>query len=193
MIQRAFCLTYLHCHGLKFQTVMLPNGMWGSVYGASCRHNDLGMLNLSALQDQLIEYFVTNNVTVGDGITMPALFGDQIYQPTLAITSREGDAEEGSFQWWVDKRMNSAREVIEHGYGDMFELFLILHMKKKFKLYRTGPEMHALVVICMFLQNIYTCYNGSKVQGEMDCAGVTIDEYLPLDEILNIIEYPNNI
>ena len=103
------------------------------------------------------------------------------------------DAPEHSLQWWIDKRINSAREVIEHRYGDLFEWFFILCMKKKFRLYRTGVEMHALILMCMFLQNVYTCYNGSKVQGEMDCPGVTIEEYLPLDEVLNVVEFPDQV
>ena len=83
--------------------------------------------------------------------------------------------------------------MIEHGYGDLFEWFLILCMKKKFCLYRTGAEMHALVLMRMFLQNVYMCYNGSKVQGEMDCPAVTIEEYLPLDEVLNVVEFPDQV
>ena len=42
-IQRAFCSTYLKAHGLKFQSVCLPNGMWGNAWGCSMRHNNLGV------------------------------------------------------------------------------------------------------------------------------------------------------
>lgn len=72
--------------------------MWGLVYGVTCPHNDLGMLNLSALPDQLISYFIQNNVTIGDGITMPCFFGDRIYQSTLAIICRVDDVPEYSLQ-----------------------------------------------------------------------------------------------
>ena len=122
-IQRAFCSTYLKCNGLKCQTVMLPNGMWGSIYIASVRHNDLGMVNLSALPDLLLQHFVNHNITIGNG-GYPSMYGDAIYNNTLVITRKIENAVEGTFEWYLNKRLNSARQCIEHGYLDLFgELF----------------------------------------------------------------------
>ena len=53
--------------------------------------------------------------------------------------------------------------------------------------------MQALVLVSLFLQNIYTCYNGNKVQTQMMAEKVDIDRYLPLDEELDIVEFPNCI
>ena len=66
-------------HGLKFQTGMLPNGIWASCFGASQRHNDLGMLSLLVLPDQLISYFIELGIRLGDGESFPALYGNSIF------------------------------------------------------------------------------------------------------------------
>jgi hypothetical protein len=43
------CSGYLRSHGLKYQTVLLPNGLFTGVFGLSISHNDLGVLNMSRL------------------------------------------------------------------------------------------------------------------------------------------------
>ena len=79
---------------------MLPNGIWASCFGASQRHNDLGMLSLLVLPDQLISYFIELGIRLGDGELFPALYGDSIFQHTLMICCKIADgqkhSEEGS-------------------------------------------------------------------------------------------------
>jgi len=43
-LQRAFYSGYFRAHGLKYQSVLLPNWLWGSVWGAAMSHNDNGIL-----------------------------------------------------------------------------------------------------------------------------------------------------
>ncbi len=47
---------YLKGHGLKYQNVLFLNGMVAGVFGASARHNDVDVLNLSRLQEYLEEF-----------------------------------------------------------------------------------------------------------------------------------------
>ena len=54
-IQRAFYSGYMRAHGLKYQTLILPNGMLGSVWGSAISHNDIGVLNMSGLETHLQE------------------------------------------------------------------------------------------------------------------------------------------
>ena len=135
LIHRAFCNTYVKKHGLKFQSLMLPNGMWASAYGSSVRHNDLGMLNLSALPDQLLQYFVENNVALGGDNSFPSMYGDSIYHNTLVVTRKIANAAEGSLEELLNKRMNCGREAVEHGYGQMGEHFKLFEKKRKFQLF----------------------------------------------------------
>ena len=174
-IQKAFCSTYLKAHGLKFQSVCLPNGMWGNAWGCLMRHNDLGVLNLSGLADDMIQKFAENGIVLENG-SLPALFCDSIYHNTLVLARKienPTDAEE-----LLNERCNSARQSIELLYGDLFGLFHLLHYKDKFCLFRKGKEMYAIVIVCMFLQNCYTCYYGNKVQSSHCADKVDIDNIL---------------
>ena len=166
--------------------------MWAFAYGASQRHNDLGFLNLSALPDQVLEYFIENDVSLGedgDEFVYPAMYGDGIYHNTLVVTGKIESAVQGSVEELINKRMNCGRESVEHGFGDLGEHFKLLKVKKKFSVFKNGKEMHALVMMTMFIQNIYTCFNGNKVMTQHKAEQPSLDFYLPLDENLEIIEW----
>ena len=71
-------------------------------------------------------------------------------------------------------------------------MFHLLKVKEKFRLFRKGKEMYAIVIVCMFIQNCYTCYYGNKVQ-TMHCADkVNINDYINLNEELNVIHWYND-
>jgi hypothetical protein len=56
---------YLKGHGLKYHNVLFPNGMVAGVFGASASHNDIGVLNLSRLQDYLEDVLVPDHIMAG--------------------------------------------------------------------------------------------------------------------------------
>ena len=53
--QWEFCTSYKTCHGIKVETVLLPNGI-STVYGpvSACLHDTASVLNMSALNQFLI-------------------------------------------------------------------------------------------------------------------------------------------
>ena len=57
-LQRAFYSGYFRGHGLKYQHVMLPNGLYGSVWGTSHTYNDVGVANMSGLEDYLFSVYL---------------------------------------------------------------------------------------------------------------------------------------
>jgi len=55
ILQEAVFSGYLKRHGLKVLTVVFPNGIIGYLYGpVSARENDIGLLNLSGLNQNLM-------------------------------------------------------------------------------------------------------------------------------------------
>ena len=52
-IQHSFYSGYFAGHGLKVQVLFLPNGMIGSIFVASWRVSDSGLLNMSGLDTYL--------------------------------------------------------------------------------------------------------------------------------------------
>jgi hypothetical protein len=71
-IQMAFYNGWKKHHGIKYQTVELPNGMCADMFGpCSFRHNDLELLAASNLNDRLRDVQVgrpRQYVSYGDGI-----------------------------------------------------------------------------------------------------------------------------
>ena len=60
-VQRAFYSGYFTGHGLKVQTVSLPNGLFGSAYVAPLRVSDAGLQNMSGLDHYLTTLFLEYN------------------------------------------------------------------------------------------------------------------------------------
>ena len=83
-LQRTFFSNYFKEHGLKFQVVAFPDGMIGSIFGCSIRHNDNGVLNMSGLNDYLQDILEP----MGDTFVYPAIYCDAIYQLAETIINR---------------------------------------------------------------------------------------------------------
>ena len=79
-IQRAFYSGFIRRHGLKAQTIFLPDGMVGSVWIASLRNNDNGMFNMSNMGDYLLEVLPTMPNCGPDRNVHYALYCDMIFQ-----------------------------------------------------------------------------------------------------------------
>ena len=128
-IQRAFYSGYLRQHGLKYQTLLLPNGLFGSVWGSSISHNDIGIMNMSGLEQYLQE-----TLDFIPGTTMfPTVFGDAIFVPSPVITNRILNSD--LRQEIIDKRMNSIRQSVELMYGLFFGIFHLFKEPQKFHLF----------------------------------------------------------
>ncbi len=68
---------YLRGHGLKNQTTLFPNGVVAGVFGTSMSHNDIGVLNMSALT-RYLEDILYPDYAMGGGL-LPALYRDAIF------------------------------------------------------------------------------------------------------------------
>ena len=172
---------------MKYQTVLLPNGMVAGVYGTSGNNNDLGVLNLSGLAHYL-EGILHPAHTLAGGI-LPALYGDAIFQPAnystiVAKHPLVGNREQRRYIKRLNFRMSGVRQSIEHMYGALFNLFHLLKMPRQFRLFHDAETAYRTGVVCFFLLNCYTCFNGSACNSMFEMFPPTIEEYLPLDEQL---------
>ena len=162
--------------------------MIAGVFGASASHNDVGVLNLSRIQDYLEDVLVPNYVMAG-GI-LPALYGDAIFQhlnhaTIIARYDLIGTIEEIEFLQRLNFRMSGIRQSIEHMYGQLFNLFRLLKTPRQFKLYNDGQLAYRVGVICFFILNCYTCLNGSPCNSMFNTEPPSLQDYLPLDEQLH--------
>ena len=120
-----------------------------------------------------------------------SMYADVIYDNTLVVMRRIEDPA-NDMEEILNVRMNTYRQVIEHLFGDLFQLFDLLNRKKKFRIYRKGKEMYAIVLVCFFIQNCYTCYYGNKCQTQHNAEKPDINMYLNVNEEFEIVEWDSD-
>ena len=178
-IQKAFYSGYFRGHGLKYQHILLPNGLYGSVWGASHSHNDVGIANLSGLEDYL--FAVLDEDENGN---LPCALADGIFCDSAVIMStkvRDGaDVDERRLY----RRMASVRQPVELQYGNFFSKFRFFQNKDAHHLFNKAELAFRAGMVGFFLLNCHTCMNGSVVNLYFNLPAPTIEDYLSLDEEL---------
>jgi hypothetical protein len=72
---------------------------------------------------------------------------------------------------------------IEHGYGQLFNLFWIMIRSESHSMLDDGIHIFRLGIVCFLLQNCYVCFNGSTTCSAFNnyVSPPSIAEYLPLE------------
>ena len=176
-VQRAFYSGYLRRHGLKAQVVYLPIGIIGSVYITELRQNDNGTLNISGLNNYLVQLLRGFLV---DGL-FPALFCDGIFAVLATIVPRfRNPSPELQL---LNQRLNGMREIIEHIFADHRNRFPLFNVPQHFRLFNHGVKVRRLTLVSFFVLNSYYCLQGTRCQFFGHIAP-TLAVYLPLNEVL---------
>ena len=169
------------------QVVFLPNGMIGSAYVASMRHNDNGVQNMSGLNDYLCRIlshlrFPSEN--------LPCLYADGIFStlptiiPRFLLLGARKELERTYFKE-VNRAMSPLRNTVEHLFGHHRNLFKLFERKTKFKLFSQREETKKIVLMSYFVLNCYHCLRGNgDTMTTFNVAPMSLEEYLPLDEVL---------
>ena len=178
-IQRSIYTRYKKFHGIKVETVLLPNGII-TLYGpVSARIHDVGgVLLLSNLDDFLW------NIQTNMPFDPLSAFGDSTYGaqhlrcirsyffqliPGIALTPEQDVC---------NNRIKPARQTIEHSYGELETNFRICTQPSSMKLCQSNPYAIEQLRVCHLLSNIYTCLNGNKCSLAFDCPPPLLDDYL---------------
>ena len=177
--QRSFYSGYFRHHGLKAQTIILPNGMITGVFITSLRHNDGGVLNMSGVSDNLTR--LLRNHPIPPINHLPAVYCDGIFAPKNCIVPRY--VSPNPFQKLINRYMSPLRVYIENIYADVKNVWRIFQTKGKFKILQKGRLVRKAFTIIFFVHNCYSCLNENRADYfNMRCP--TLGEYLPLDEDL---------
>ena len=76
-------------HGFKVQALILPNGMFGSIYLASLRLSNTGLLNMSGIDNYPSNLFRKLNIRMVDAFDQfPVLYVDRIFPRLATIVAR---------------------------------------------------------------------------------------------------------
>lgn len=173
-IQEAFYTGWKHIHGVKIQTVTLPDGIIADVFGpVSLRHNDLFTLAESDMNDRLDEMQegVYNNKY--------CLYGDSAYPVMSSITSRHSHPPLSVIEVLENKCMSSVRESIEWVNDDIKSKFAFVGFHKGLKLRQSKIDkiVCKMIVVAALLTNCYKCMNGCQTSAYFQLPPPTIEEY----------------
>jgi hypothetical protein len=167
-------------HSLKFQAVMLPNGIIGHLYGPfEGRRNDNYLLTESGLLDRLAHFAhqedVDDNTPLEDRYFQ--LFGDPAYGVGHHIISPFAGAGERTpeeKEW--NAQMSAVRIEVEHGFGIVANLWPFLNAGWKMQLYSSPVGRYYRVGV--LLANCLNCLCLNQVAQYFDCLPPDLDEYL---------------
>lgn len=177
--QRQAYTGHKRIHALKFQAIMLPNGMFGHLFGPhKGRRNNCALLNHSQILEMCAEHAVRNgtNEDTPDEEHYFQLFGDPAYGVSAQIQSPFsglGERTEEEKQW--NEMMSQVRIVVEHGFGIITNTWPFLNAGWKMRLgaspvghyYRTG----------VLLANGLNCIRPNQVSQYFDCEPPELVDY----------------
>ncbi|KAF7987128.1 hypothetical protein HWV62_339 [Athelia sp. TMB] len=166
-------------HALKFQALMLPNGIFGHLFGPEPgRHNDNHLLNKS----RLLETCAKHAVRPGTNDNTPAaerffqIFGDPAYGISHQIISPfagPGERTEAEKAW--NESMASVRIEVEHGFGIVANTWPFLNAG--WKMHINSSPVGRYYRTAVLLTNAITCLHENQVSQHFDVQPPDIFEY----------------
>lgn len=175
LIQQAFYNGWLRYHGIKNESVDLPDGLSMFVYGpSSSRQNDITVLHRSGINALLMNVHHRNGWNANRrGYCM---YGDSIY-PYLEHLKSKIPGALTLCQRSTNLALNAARESIEWHYGEVNQLF-------PFSTYKCRMQLRKMPVgditwVCFFLRNCLVCLGGgNKTSKTFNCFPPSFENYV---------------
>jgi hypothetical protein len=173
LLQRAFYTGWKKIHALKWQTVYLPNGMTGHLWGpASIRHNDLWTLHESDI----------HNLWVTAQLGRPLqfyIYGDGIYPWLSHLFSRykaaAGDALD-PLEVLENKCFSTCRETVEWEYRDLKILFKLVECKNLLRIRQSNVV--DMVLVAFLLKNAYQSMYARGTPEYFDCLPPRFEDWV---------------
>ena len=156
-------------HALKYQSVVLPNGLIANLFGPmEGRHHDAALLAESGLLD-VIRFHSANNTPL-------CLYGDSAYPLSAYLMCPYKNAVLTDEQQAFNTGMSSGREAVEWNFGKIVQLFAFVDFRKNQQIYLQPIGKYYRVAAIM--TNCHTCLYGSQVSTYFGMKPPSIDEYL---------------
>jgi hypothetical protein len=176
--QRLLYSGHKRCHGVKFQSVVIPDGLIALLYGPipGSRHDGF-MLGESGLLPLL------RDAMPPDSPRIFALFGDAAYPQSAYLFGGFRQPVPGSQRAKWNKKMSKVREVVEWLYKEVITNWAFLDFKASMKIFKFPVAQYYMVGA--FLTNLHTCCYGSETAQYFKCAEtapgrLTLAQYIAL-------------
>ncbi|THU92324.1 hypothetical protein K435DRAFT_906381 [Dendrothele bispora CBS 962.96] len=167
-------------HALKFQAIMLPNGLFGHLYGGVEGHrNDNALLTDSGIMERLSHFAVPDDLDddTPEELRTFQIFGDPAYglgPHMISPFSGAGQRTDEEQAW--NSRMSAVRIEVEHGFGIVQKLWPFLNAGWKMRLYASPVGRYYRVGV--FLANCSNCLRPNQVSQYFSCPPPSLEDYL---------------
>jgi hypothetical protein len=155
--QRFFYSGYKKHHGFKYQGIVCPDGLIGSIAGPyEGKMNDLQIVRKSQVQEDLHQ--------VCNGHPQLYLYGDQAYQRLWGIMGPyRGGRTLNKQQQTFNKTLSSVRIAVEQAFGQAQNLWLSNAFS--IQLQPQQQPVAAFYMVSVLLTNCFTCLEGNNASG----------------------------
>jgi hypothetical protein len=175
--QRIAYSGHKRCHGIKFQSVVTPDGLIAHLFGpvAGSRHDSF-LLAESGLIPMLSQL-------MPPGSPIFSLYGDPAYPQCPYLYSGFRGAMPGSAEAEWNTTMSKVREVVEWLFKEIITKWSFLDFKAGLKIFQFPVAQY--YTVGAFLTNLHTCSYGSETCSYFGCAQsedgrLTMEQYLAL-------------
>jgi hypothetical protein len=165
-------------HALKFQAIMLPNGMFGHLHGPfGARRNDNFLLEDSGLLCDCAEHAFRDDVPANAPYESRCLqvFGDPAYGTGRHLLSPFAGVELTSDQRQWNASMSSVRQNVEHGFGLVTNQWPFLNAGWKMPVYKSPVAWYYNVGV--LLTNARNCMSRNQVVKYFNLQPPLLDKY----------------
>lgn len=168
--QRLLYNGHKRVHGLKFQSVVIPNGLIANMCGPyEGRKHDSSMLHESNLLTDLRRVAWTN---AGDPL---CIYGDPAYPLNVHLQTPYRGANLTADMGRYNKAMSEVRVSVEWLFGNISNFFKFIDFKKQLKVGLSA--VGKMYLVCALLENARTCLYGNIVSEFFDVTPPTLQEY----------------
>ena len=168
--QRVVYNGHKRVHGLKFQSISLPNGIIANLTGPfEGRRHDSTMLQQSGALIELQRIAWNNAHPL-------CIYGDPAYPLSLHIQTPYNRARNlTQAQDDYNKAMSEVRVTVEWLFGDIKNYFKFIDFKKLMKI--GCSSVGKFYLVSGLMQNAHTCFYGNMVASYFELEPPTLNEY----------------
>ena len=166
-------------HALKFQAIMLPNGIIGHLFGPmEGRRNDAYLLSESGILRKFAAFAFQEDMPLNAPVEQCTfqVFGDPAYGLGPHIISPFSGARERTeeeLEW--NAQMSAVRIEVEHGFGIVSNLWPFLNAGWKMHLYSSPVGRYYRVGV--LLTNGLNCLRPNQVAQYFNCFPPSLEDY----------------
>jgi nuclease HARBI1 len=164
------------CHGIKFQSVVTPDGLIAQLFGPvpGSRH-DSYMLAQSRLLSQLREL-------MPQGTPLFSIYGDPAYPQSEYLFGGFRNPAAGSLEAAWNTQMSKVREVVEWLFKEIIAQWSFLDFRASMKIFQSPIAKY--FIIAAFFTNFRSLFYGSQTSEYFGCdennGKLTFAEYIAL-------------